>query len=219
MIRPSRTLRPEKSKSRGTAGAKAAVRRPRAPRLAIPERVPVAKAILRAGPGRVWILATEQGVCEIHLSDREAPKRSDLEARGWKLVRRPRWTDKARARLERYLAGRAGASGLDFPLDLAHGTEFQRRVWEAARGIPYGSVVSYGELARMAGYEGASRAVGNAMGANPVPIIVPCHRVVHSDRSIGGFSSGLHWKRFLLELERGQLGIDWKPRRRFLFVR
>lgn len=185
-----------------------------------PVRVPIAMTTLRAGPGRVRILATEEGVCEIHLSDTEAPTRRELEARGWKLVRHPRWTDRARAKLERYLAGRGSASTLDFPLDLAGGTEFQRRVWEAARTIPYGTVVSYGELADMAGYEGASRAVGNAMGANPVPIIVPCHRVVHSDRSIGGFSSGLHWKRYLLELERGQLGIDWKkPRRRFLFIR
>jgi methylated-DNA-[protein]-cysteine S-methyltransferase len=188
-------------------------------RVARPERVLLAKATLRAGPGRIWILATERGVREIRLSDAEAPTRGELRARGWKLVRRPRWTEAARAKLARHLEGRANASASDVPLDLAGGTDFQRRVWEAARRIPYGSVVSYAELARMAGYEGASRAVGNAMGANPVPIVVPCHRVVHSDRSLGGFSSGLHWKRYLLELERGQLGIDWKPRRRFLFIR
>ena len=194
--------------------------RPRRTRPAGPGRQVLAKATLRAGPGRIWILATEQGVREIRLSDNEAPTRAELEARGWKLVRRPRWTDAARTKLERYLGGRANASTLDVPLDLSGGTEFQRRVWNAARRIPYGTVVSYAELAHMAGYEGASRAVGNALGANPVPIVVPCHRVVHSDRTIGGFTSGLHWKRFLLELERGQLGIEWKkPRRRFLFVR
>jgi O-6-methylguanine DNA methyltransferase len=195
------------------------LRSPKRARAARPERLRIAKATLRAGPGRIWILATEEGVREIRLSDREAPTRAELHAKGWKLVRRPRWTDPARAKLERYLAGRGGGSALDFPLDLAGGTPFQRRVWEAARRIPYGEVVSYADLARMSGAEGASRAVGNAMGANPVPIVVPCHRVVHSDRSLGGFSSGLHWKRFLLELERGQMGIDWKPRRRFLFAR
>jgi len=195
------------------------IRPSRPARRANPSRVLVAKTILRAGPGRIWVLATQEGVREIRLSDSEAPTRAELHARGWKLVRRPPWTGAARAKLERYLAGRGNASTLDVPLDLAKGTSFQRRVWDAARKIPYGTVVSYAELARMAGYVGASRAVGNAMGANPVPIVVPCHRVVHSDRSIGGFSSGLHWKRFLLELERGQMGIDWKPRRRFLFVR
>jgi methylated-DNA-[protein]-cysteine S-methyltransferase len=195
------------------------LRSPKRARTPRPDRLRIAKASLRAGPGRIWILATEEGVREIRLSDREAPTRAELDARGWKLVRRPRWTDPARATLERYLAGRGGGSALDFPLDLAGGTPFQRRVWEAARRIPYGEVVSYADLARMSGAEGASRAVGNAMGANPVPIVVPCHRVVHSDRSLGGFSSGLHWKRFLLELERGQMGIDWKPRRRFLFAR
>lgn len=210
MIRPSRLLR---------APTAPPARRTTRTRSARPERVLLAKATLRAGPGRIWILATERGVREIRLSDTEAPTSAELKARGWKLVRRPRWTDAARTKLTRYLAGRANASALDFPLDLAGGTEFQRRVWDAAQKIPYGTVVSYAELARMAGYAGASRAVGNAMGANPVPIVVPCHRVVHSDRSIGGFSSGLHWKRYLLELERGQLGIDWKPRRRFLFVR
>ena len=201
-----------------TPRTKAEQRSPRA-RGGRPERLLVAKAFLRAGPGRIWILATENGVREIRLSDREAPTHAELSARGWKIVRRSRWTDSARAKLERYLAGRASGSVLDFPLDLAGGTPFQRRVWDAARRIPYGTVVSYADLARMAGSEGASRAVGNAMGANPVPIVVPCHRVVHSDRSIGGFSSGLHWKRFLLELERGQIGIQWKPRRRFLFAR
>jgi methylated-DNA-[protein]-cysteine S-methyltransferase len=207
VIRPSALIRRASPKRRAPEA-----------RREVPRRVLIAKATLPAGPGRIWILATQDGVREIRLSDREAPTRAELHARGWKLVRRPRWTDPARAKLERYLAGRGNAA-LDFALDLGIGTPFQRRVWEAARKIPYGTVVSYAELAHMAGSEGASRAVGNAMGANPVPIVVPCHRVVHSDRSIGGFSSGLHWKRFLLELERGQIGIDWKPRRRFLFVR
>ena len=182
-----------------------------------PERTLVAKATIKARPGRIWILATEAGVREIRLSDREAPNRAELKERGWKLVRRPRWTERARHVLEEYLAGRARS--LDFPLDLGGGTPFQRRVWEAARRIPYGAVASYADLARLAGGERAQRAVGNALGANPVPIIVPCHRVIHSDRSLGGFSSGIDWKRYLLELEQGQLAIAWKPRRRFLFGR
>src|SRR5262245_50397378 len=195
--------------ARSTPRTKAARRKP--------ERVLVAKATIKARPGKIWILATETGVREIRLSDRDAPKRSELNARGWKMVRRPRWTERARRVLEEYLAGRT--RDLDFPLDLGEGTPFQRRVWEAARRIPYGEVASYADLARLAGGARAQRAVGNALGANPVPIIVPCHRVIHADRSLGGFSSGLAWKRHVPEREQGQLAMAWKPRRRFLFAR
>ena len=105
-------------------------------------RVPVAKAILRAGPGRVWILATEQGVREIHLADRDSPRRSDLATRGWKLVRRPRWTETARARLERYLAGRGHASTLDFPLDLAGRTGSLAPLWDSRQRKPNADYLS-----------------------------------------------------------------------------
>jgi O-6-methylguanine DNA methyltransferase len=181
------------------------------------KRVEVAHAKVAAPPGTIWILATNAGLREIRLSDRERPSRSEMRARGWKLVRRPRWTDPMKQVLESYLHG--SEQRLDVPLDLAAGTAFQRKVWEAARSIPYGVSSSYEELARRAGYPRASRAVGNALGANPVPIVVPCHRVIHADRSIGGFSSGLIWKRFLLELERGQLEFSWKRKRRSLFQR
>jgi len=176
----------------------------------------VAKARISAKPGPIWILVTETGLREIHLSGDQAPSGKELRARGWKLVRRPQWIAPVKKALERYLEGRERR--LDLPLDLAFGTAFQRSVWDAARAIPYGQVVSYADLAKRSGYAKASRAVGNALGANPVPIVVPCHRIIHADRSIGGFSSGLTWKRFLLELERGQLEITWKPRRRFFLA-
>ena len=181
------------------------------------KRVEVAQATIRAPLGKVWVLATESGLREIRLSKREAPTRSEMRSKGWKLIRRPRWTDPARRLIADYLRG--SERRLEIPLDLSGGTPFQRRVWEAARKIPYGTAASYVDLARLAGHPRASRAVGNALGANPVPIIVPCHRVIHADRSIGGFSSGLTWKRFLLELERGQLELPMKPRKRFLFKR
>ena len=94
-------------------------------------------------------------------------------------------------------------------LDLGVGSRFERRVWELTRRVGYGTLTSYGALAARLGIPGGARAVGNALGRNPVPIVVPCHRVIHGDSSIGGFSSGLRWKRFLLELERGQLELDW----------
>lgn len=89
-----------------------------------------------------------------------------------------------------------------FDLTLApRGTEFQRRVWRALREIPYGQTISYGELARRIGNPSASRAVGLANGANPLPIIVPCHRVIGADGSLTGFGGGLPIKRKLLALE------------------
>jgi len=86
-------------------------------------------------------------------------------------------------------------------LDLSSGTEFQRKVWSSCRGIPYGQTCSYGWIAGQIGQPGASRAVGNALGKNPIPIIIPCHRVLAADGGIGGFSGGLSVKRRLLDLE------------------
>jgi methylated-DNA-[protein]-cysteine S-methyltransferase len=99
-----------------------------------------------------------------------------------------------------YFAGQRSS----FPdnLDLSEATGFQRRVWEAARQIPYGETGSYGWIARKIGKPGAARAVGQALGKNPLPIIVPCHRVISSDGSLGGFSGGLEMKRQLLALEK-----------------
>jgi methylated-DNA-[protein]-cysteine S-methyltransferase len=89
----------------------------------------------------------------------------------------------------------------DLPLEL-HGTEFQRRCWLALGSIPYGQTVSYGQQARRLGLGSeAARAVGAANGRNPLPIILPCHRVIGADGSLIGFGGGLHMKRFLLEHE------------------
>lgn len=90
----------------------------------------------------------------------------------------------------------------DIPVRLI-GTEFQRRVWEVMVNIPCGSVMTYGELSRMAGCERGARAVANACGANPVSVVVPCHRVVASV-SIGGYTGGVKKKERLLTLERGE---------------
>jgi len=81
------------------------------------------------------------------------------------------------------------------------GTAFQLDVWTALRGIAYGETISYGELARRVGRPGAARAVGLANGANPLSIVVPCHRVIGADGSLTGYGGGLDRKRFLLELE------------------
>ncbi|MFE5794884.1 methylated-DNA--[protein]-cysteine S-methyltransferase [Streptomyces sp. NPDC056503] len=102
--------------------------------------------------------------------------------------------------LERYFAGAPHA--FDLPLDWSLTTGFNRQVLrELATGVPYGTVVGYGELARRVGQPGAAQAVGAAMGANPLPVVVPCHRVVESDGGLGGFGGGLETKRRLLALE------------------
>ena len=87
------------------------------------------------------------------------------------------------------------------PLDLSAGTEFQRRVWLALLEIPAGQTRSYQEIADDLHSPGAARAVGGGCGANPIPILVPCHRVVAADRRLGGFSGGLEWKIRLLKRE------------------
>lgn len=84
------------------------------------------------------------------------------------------------------------------------GTEFQRKVWKGLQSIPHGRTTSYGELARKIGAPKAMRAVGAANGANPICIIIPCHRVIGADGSLTGFGGGLDRKRFLLALERGE---------------
>jgi methylated-DNA-[protein]-cysteine S-methyltransferase len=86
-------------------------------------------------------------------------------------------------------------------LDLFGVTDFQRRVWNAMRKIPYGETRSYKWLAQKVGDSRKARAVGQACGSNPLPILIPCHRVIREDGGLGGFSAGLHIKRKLLKLE------------------
>ncbi len=105
----------------------------------------------------------------------------------------------ARAALEAYLNGKV--RHVNLPLDLEGQPRFRRKVWEVLQTIPYGRVRSYGWVARKIGKPKAARAVGGACGANPVPLLVPCHRVIAGDGSLGGFSGGLGVKKRLLKLE------------------
>jgi methylated-DNA-[protein]-cysteine S-methyltransferase len=105
---------------------------------------------------------------------------------------------RAGQQLAEYLAGTR--TSFDLPLDPL-GTAFQKRVWETLRAIPYGTTLSYSELARRLGDVRATRAVGAANGKNPIPIIVPCHRVVGANGALTGFGGGLDRKRWLLEHE------------------
>ena len=106
-----------------------------------------------------------------------------------------------RRQIEAYLRGKLEV--FDLPLE-ARGQDFQRRVWDLMQEIPFGKTWTYGEMARGLGQPGASQAVGNACGANPIPLVIPCHRVVASGGRLGGFGGGLDMKRWLLSLEARQ---------------
>ncbi len=120
------------------------------------------------------------------------------------------WRDNAGALAEPLRQLRAYFAGTlrRFDLRLApEGTPFQQRVWRELLNIPYGETISYGELARRIGNPSASRAVGLANGANPISIIIPCHRVIGSNGSLTGYGGGLKNKQWLLALERGVLPL------------
>ncbi|MFA7745053.1 methylated-DNA--[protein]-cysteine S-methyltransferase [Salinicoccus roseus] len=109
--------------------------------------------------------------------------------------------------LEEYFAG--SRRDFEVPISLDHeGTSFQRRVWNRLRDIPYGQTISYKALAADCGGPNHSRAVANANGRNPISIIVPCHRVIASDGTLGGYTGGVGKKRRLLEIE----GLDIRPK-------
>jgi methylated-DNA-[protein]-cysteine S-methyltransferase len=121
-----------------------------------------------------------------------------MKAAGIEIVEDARRTAEVRRQLAEYFAGERR----EFDLELApEGTPFERSVWEQLRKIPFGETRSYGEIARAIGHPGSARAVGRANGANPIPIVVPCHRVIGADGSLTGFGGGLENKSRLLELE------------------
>lgn len=127
------------------------------------------------------------GAQEAHLDSVRLPAQID------------RWYSQTTHALEHALAGRPIK---DFPqLDLSAGTDFQQRVWLVLKSIACGKTLSYGEVADEIGDRKAVRAVGRACGANPIPVLIPCHRVLASKQKIGGFSGGLDWKRRLLARE------------------
>ena len=93
------------------------------------------------------------------------------------------------------------------PLDLSVGTKLQQQLWHALMHISIGSTCTYGELARALRRPKAARAIGCACGANPIPVLIPCHRVIGASGGLTGFSGGMHWKAKLLEIERAKLPL------------
>ncbi|UCG17856.1 MAG: methylated-DNA--[protein]-cysteine S-methyltransferase [Phycisphaerales bacterium] len=153
--------------------------------------------------GRLRLAATENGLCLVAFGNR-ADKRELQELAGRCGCSPGKETNPHLQRgieeLEAYFA--AGLRDFIVPLDL-RGTPFQIKVWRELLTIPFGRTLSYGELARRIGQPNAQRAVGQAVGANPVAIIIPCHRVISASGELHGFGGGLWRKGFLLEHERG----------------
>lgn len=148
--------------------------------------------------GRLAVRADDEAVVEVRFDGACAPASSGSPASGSPAARE--LCERTRRELTDYLAGRRR----DFTVPVTpHGSPFQLAVWQAMSAIPYGETRTYGDLAAKIGEPEAAQAVGLACGANPIPLIIPCHRVVASN-GLGGFGGGLDRKRWLLDLERGQ---------------
>jgi methylated-DNA-[protein]-cysteine S-methyltransferase len=144
-----------------------------------------------------FIAATESGIKEVELKG----QRKDVRSRGReKSSRASRWEAVAKRELRDYLAGRLRS--FSTPCDLGSLPPFTQAVLKVTEAIPYGEIRSYRWIAEQLGKPGATRAVGNALARNPIPFIIPCHRVVRSDGSLGGYALGLNWKKKLLKLEK-----------------
>jgi methylated-DNA-[protein]-cysteine S-methyltransferase len=156
--------------------------------------------------GRLTIIVSARGVRAVLWPDDDAGRVPDIDRvdRAADLVPAAReMIADVESQLAEYFAGTR--TEFDVPLDPV-GTEFQRSAWRALREIPYAETVSYGEQAERLGDRNKARAVGAANGRNPISIIVPCHRVVGSNGSLGGFAGGVETKQYLLELERRVAG-------------
>lgn len=152
--------------------------------------------------GPAFLAASARGVVRLRWGV-EDPEPAAAELREsfplWGVEREPEALEDAAEQLLDYFAG--SSHGFDVEVDLTGTTTFQREVLTAVREVPYGETVTYGELAERLDRPGAGRAVGSALGENPVPIVVPCHRVVRADGRVGGYTAGTGYKEQLLELE------------------
>lgn len=151
--------------------------------------------------GRLRLIAAPDALVGIWFEHgRDAARGAADLARGCNAI-----LERTRAQLGEYFAG----TRREFDLPLApRGTDFQRRVWNRLTGIAYGDTTTYGALAAALGNAKGSRAVGLANGSNPIPIVIPCHRVIGADGSLTGFGGGLAIKAKLLELERGATQLN-----------
>lgn len=157
----------------------------------------------------IWTTVfSETGLAELYFPDSQTAAERIQSGEGTDLALaegavpgfRSEWADKAGQWIESVLAG-GDDRHCRVPLDLRKGTDFQREIWGILCEIPFGEAMTYRDIAVKCGRPGASRAVGNACGRNPIPLIIPCHRVLPTNGGLGGFSAGLEWKSRLLDRE------------------
>jgi len=157
--------------------------------------------------GALLVATTDRGVCRIEF-DPEPDRDLEPIAKqyGVKVLRAPRAVDAARRELDEYFDGRR--TDFELPLDLRVEAPFRLRVMDELARVPYGQVTTYGALAARAGHPAAARAVGTFMNRNPVPIVLPCHRVVGANGSLVGYGGGLARKERLLQLEGASITLQ-----------
>lgn len=162
--------------------------------------------------GTLLAAATPAGLCALWYEESQEGSRTEqflallAQRISLRILEAPHRLDPVRRELDEYFAGRRQSFGV--PLDWTLTNGFTQRVLRVAAQIPYGAVRTYREVAADAGHPKASRAAGNALGANPLPIVVPCHRVVRSGGGLGGYTTGVHKKAFLLDLESAHSAED-----------
>jgi O-6-methylguanine DNA methyltransferase len=183
-----------------------------------PDRHPVELEILfltrnKSPLGIYVILSSKQGIVSIETEEDAQTNITRLQSDGIQIRQgEGKYNSWAASELDDYFAGRL--SRFTVPLDL-RGTPFQRQVWQLLQNIPYGETISYSELARSLGRANAARAVGGAVGSNPISIIVPCHRVIGANGNLTGYGGGLHRKRALLDLEADAIGKTGRVKPRY----
>jgi len=163
--------------------------------------VNISYTITASPMGRLLVAVTERGVCAVRMADSDVDLEKDLREE-FPNADLKRDDSALRESVQKILTHlEKNEPRLDLPLDIK-ATAFQRQVWEHLRAIPYGQTVSYGDVAKALGKPGAVRAVGRACATNPVALVIPCHRVVREDKTLGGYRWGLDRKKKLLEHER-----------------
>lgn len=174
----------------------------------------VGYAVVDSPLGPLWVAVGPKGVLAIHYG--AEPSTLELgrivRAYGPGVLPDPKRADAVARELDQYFAGKRRR--FDVAVDLSPLTTFQRRILAATAAVEFGDVSTYAKVAARAGSAKGSRAAGQALGANPIPIVVPCHRILASDGSLGGYAGGLDAKRRLLSLERGEAPAGGWVRRR-----
>jgi methylated-DNA-[protein]-cysteine S-methyltransferase len=144
--------------------------------------------------GDLFLIASEHGLREVNFKEKKIPYATGKKDPSYIMLQY------AALQLKEYFDGKR--KDFDIPLEITRGTEFQKSVWKELSKIKYGETCSYKDLAAAIGNEKACRAVGSANGKNPITIIIPCHRVIAHDSTLGGYGGGLNRKSVLLDLEK-----------------